>query len=240
MSALIRLYPRQWRDRYEVEFLGILEARPPSGRDRLDIVFGAVDARLHPELPGRPDAPGRSTPASRWAGASAILAGVFFLAWVALILREFKGWDGGEPEHAVVGLILSAVASLLLAIAHVLLAVVARSSMRSFGNIGASVAAVSFVLVAFGGGMVFVFALIGSVMLAGAMAGRTIPGWLSAFWIAAAVVLLAVMLGFVGGGGNDVSLLSLMAPFGVAWLLVGFTVVRRGEPDRATVTDASG
>jgi hypothetical protein len=31
-----------------MEFRGILEARPPSGRDRLDIVRGAVDARLHP------------------------------------------------------------------------------------------------------------------------------------------------------------------------------------------------
>jgi hypothetical protein len=30
MSALLRLYPRSWRERYEREFLGLLEARPPS------------------------------------------------------------------------------------------------------------------------------------------------------------------------------------------------------------------
>lgn len=30
MSGLVRLYPRTWRDRYEVEFLGVLASRPPS------------------------------------------------------------------------------------------------------------------------------------------------------------------------------------------------------------------
>lgn len=240
MSALIRLYPRPWRDRYEVEFLGILESRPPSGRDRFDIVLGALDARLHPELPGHPDAPRRSTPLARWAGASAISAGVFYLAWVGLILQEFKGWGGGEPEHAFVGILLSVTASLLLALAHVLLAVVGQPSMLSFGNIGASVAAVSFVFLALGGGLVLVFALIGSAMLAAAMSGRTLPGWLSAFYVGATALLLAVMLAFVAGDGRDVSLLPLMAPFGLAWLLVGFTVVRRGVPEGALATDVSG
>ena len=47
MSALVRLYPRTWRDRYESEFLHVLESRPPSPRDRLDIVRGALDAGLH-------------------------------------------------------------------------------------------------------------------------------------------------------------------------------------------------
>ena len=43
MSALVRLYPRSWRARYEDEFLGLLEARhlagvgqdPLGGRDPL-------------------------------------------------------------------------------------------------------------------------------------------------------------------------------------------------------------
>jgi hypothetical protein len=56
MSALIRLYPRGWRDRYEAEFVTLLEARPPTIGDRFDIVRSALDARLHPQV-RRPEAP---------------------------------------------------------------------------------------------------------------------------------------------------------------------------------------
>jgi hypothetical protein len=48
MTFLLNLYPRAWRERYEDEFLALLEARPPGAHDRLDIVRGAIDARLHP------------------------------------------------------------------------------------------------------------------------------------------------------------------------------------------------
>jgi hypothetical protein len=50
VSALIRLYPRAWRERYEDEFLALLEARPPTIGDRLDIVRAALDARMHPQV----------------------------------------------------------------------------------------------------------------------------------------------------------------------------------------------
>ena len=50
MSALVRLYPRAWRERYEAEFLELLEARPPTIGDRFDILRGALDARLHPQV----------------------------------------------------------------------------------------------------------------------------------------------------------------------------------------------
>ena len=51
MTALVRLYPRAWRDRYETEFLALLTDRPPRLMDRLDILFGALDAHLDPEVP---------------------------------------------------------------------------------------------------------------------------------------------------------------------------------------------
>ena len=50
MSGFLRLYPRPWRDRYGEEFEELLAQRPPSVRHRLDIVRGALDAHLHPEL----------------------------------------------------------------------------------------------------------------------------------------------------------------------------------------------
>ena len=41
MTTLLSLYPRAWRERYEDEFMALLEARPPDARDRIDIIRGA-------------------------------------------------------------------------------------------------------------------------------------------------------------------------------------------------------
>jgi hypothetical protein len=54
MSRLVVLYPRSWRERYEDEFLALLSERPPDPLDRVDIVRGAIDARLHPQPDPRP------------------------------------------------------------------------------------------------------------------------------------------------------------------------------------------
>jgi hypothetical protein len=237
VTALVRLYPRAWRDRYEAEFLGILEARPPSRRDRLDIVRGALDARLHPEIPGRPDAPVPTMGAAWRAGGAAIVGGVAILAWTGLVLREFKGWDTGPPENAWLFALLSAVAFLSLAASHVLLAVAGGSSMRRAGWPGASIAAVSYAFAAVGAGSAIAFGLIGSVLLFGALAGRTIPAWLSAILVGASVLLFGAMLGFTSSDGQYVGLFAFGAPFGFAWMLVGLVVIRRGVPSRATLPD---
>ena len=84
MSALVRLYPRPWRERYEIEFLAVLASRPPSIGDRVDIVRGAVDARLHPELSSDVDGRRRRTPPEWIAAAASLAAGAFWLAWFGL------------------------------------------------------------------------------------------------------------------------------------------------------------
>jgi len=240
VTALVRLYPRAWRERYEAEFLGILEARPPSRRDRLDILRGALDARLHPEIPGRPDAPAPTMDAAWRASGAAIVGGVAILAWTGLVLRDFKGWDSAPPEHAWLFALLSAVAFLSLAAAHVFLAIAGESSMRRAGGPGASVAAISYVFAAFGAGSTIAFGLIGSVVLFAALAGRTIPVWLSATLIGASVLLFGAMLGFTSSNGQYVGLFAFGAPFGLAWMLVGLVVIRRGVPSRATLPDDAG
>ncbi len=45
---LLRLYPRLWRKRYEEEFLVLLESRPLSFSDGIDILLGVLDAHIHP------------------------------------------------------------------------------------------------------------------------------------------------------------------------------------------------
>ena len=50
MRLLLRLYPKAWRDLYGDEFAGILAAQRLSPRLLLDIIGGAVDARLQPQV----------------------------------------------------------------------------------------------------------------------------------------------------------------------------------------------
>ena len=47
---LVRLYPQGWRVRYGEEFLAILEQGPVSVWGLLDVVLGALDARLRPQV----------------------------------------------------------------------------------------------------------------------------------------------------------------------------------------------
>ncbi len=46
-GALVRLYPRPWRDRYGSELLDLLAAAPVTPPLLLDLARGALDARLH-------------------------------------------------------------------------------------------------------------------------------------------------------------------------------------------------
>lgn len=50
MRALLALYPSAWRRRYGSEFAALLEAQPLSPALILDIVLGAIDAHLDPQI----------------------------------------------------------------------------------------------------------------------------------------------------------------------------------------------
>jgi hypothetical protein len=54
MRALLRLYPKAWRNRYEDEFTALIEASPGGFSLIVDVVAGAIDARLNPGLVTRP------------------------------------------------------------------------------------------------------------------------------------------------------------------------------------------
>ncbi len=47
---LVRFYPHTWRERYEDELLAMLEQRSLSFTDGVNLLFGALDAQLHPHL----------------------------------------------------------------------------------------------------------------------------------------------------------------------------------------------
>jgi len=63
---LVRLYPARWRRRYGAEFETVLASQAPSLWQILDVLRGALDAHLHPDLGNtsqhtfeRLDAPGQ-------------------------------------------------------------------------------------------------------------------------------------------------------------------------------------
>jgi hypothetical protein len=119
MTALLRLYPQDWRDRYGDEFLALLESKPPDLLDRVDIVRGAVDARLHPQrrsggVHDPADAPGRTS--DRLVGAGVLLGGAILLTGVVVAVNgpmvttedgTYRDGAGGAPFFAAAVLLLA-------------------------------------------------------------------------------------------------------------------------------------
>ena len=140
MTALLRLYPRRGGIATKPSSSALLAARARrSLGDRLDIVRGALDARLHPQVPGSAG----TRPATRRrvpvAAGLATLSGAAWLAWVAAALSEFRGWDGPMPTNATMIMVLGAIAGFLLAGAHVAVTMTAgdrSASDRRPGGVG--------------------------------------------------------------------------------------------------------
>jgi hypothetical protein len=102
----LRLYPRDWRDRYEAEMLAILEMRQLDARTRLDLVRAAVDAHAHPRT-----APGVPVVAAIVAAVAWILAGL-----TSVLQPAPPDWPGFLFETLPIGLI-GAVANVVVVVA---------------------------------------------------------------------------------------------------------------------------
>jgi hypothetical protein len=92
MTSLVRLYPPDWRARYEDEFLSLLAERPPDVRDRVDIVRGALDARLRPQVPKGPVEPIEEAPRTSISQRSLggiVLAGA--IVWLGALVVYLDG-----------------------------------------------------------------------------------------------------------------------------------------------------
>ncbi|HEX4604945.1 MAG TPA: hypothetical protein VH724_13180 [Candidatus Angelobacter sp.] len=50
MKWLLRFYPAQWRNRYGTEFASVLAEQPASMGLFFDVLGGAIDAHLHPQI----------------------------------------------------------------------------------------------------------------------------------------------------------------------------------------------
>lgn len=111
---LVRLYPREWRERYGPEMSAMLAEIPLTPASLLDLVAGAIDARIAPQIvPGRtsaaPSAKEKAmfstvmkrcalgptvTPQDRWMSSTIMLASsVLFAGLYVLATYAYPGND---------------------------------------------------------------------------------------------------------------------------------------------------
>ena len=227
MSRLVRLYPPAWRERYLAEFAELLAERPPSLRDRFDIVRGAADAWLRPQVAGRPprpDARGRSLPATV-AALAGMVGGLLFVAsslsMTATPVRADLGYKVVDVGIWLLffGMILTGIAGIALA---------PRAGPRT------TAATVSAIAMVAGGLMV---ALPWPILFIGffgyaiaAIAFGLVIGRIGSLPVGGAVSITALLL--ISANTEDARAL-VMIPLGLAWFALHAVAVLRPARDPA-------
>jgi hypothetical protein len=236
MSRVLRLYPAAWRERYEAEFIGTLQERPVGPTGSVDIVNGAIDAHLHPELIG--GAPHIWT--HRLPGLMAMAAGLIW-SWYYLRIGLAAPEDWGYGVFFAMLLMLFAVLgdymvsyarhigfTVSALIAAAVLAGVQPLSVIGDGMLSFALGAAAALLLS--GGMLTLASLragIGAgvrwLLIAG---GLLVP----------VIVAIPVMGGFgpTDPGGAPAMVVAIL-PYGIAWTIVGLRMTLRGS---MTIHDA--
>lgn len=212
-AALLRLYPRAWRARYESEVLAVLADMKIDRHARVDLVRGAVDARLHA--------------GSRLPAAAALLSGgTWTIAGVAVVGQPVP------PDWP--GYLIDILPLTIVAVAAGLVGIVGCWARRSdsagrLGTLGA--------LVALAGHVGWAFLLVATLVQAGspqatlvcqaiALAGCLLIGLVLVRTDdvpIGAVILLATATMLFGWPGAWLA-------FGLAWTVVGVLLFARPEP----------
>jgi hypothetical protein len=225
MSAILRLYPRAWRERYGDELAALLEDHPASLLDEFDLIRGALDARLHPQVPGTDVAPEQEIPMNqRLLGIAAAIGGIAWIVGFATMFvlpRESEGYR--NPSLAVVGV---AVAIPLIGIALGMLGT--RSDSPASSRTGLIVAGISVVIAPLALGLWpwFVIPILGFPVLTVIAAVRGLNNGAMSGWIALAFTVGA--LGVYAGMGGLIETDTGLAGFtllGVAALAVAWAAL---------------
>jgi hypothetical protein len=208
-SRYIGLYPRAWRERYGDELLEVLEQERLGARARLDLVRGALDARLHPVTPSR-------VPVLAAVTASALAVAHAIALAAQPVATEWPGYQE-EALPLIIGSVVASIPALiglwlklgdsdgalgrvgviLAVMGHAawLLALIAAATRLAYGPITAVMATVAMI----GTAMLGVAlagrrrALLGVLVAAIALAGVA-PAWgwpaFAAAWTAVAIVVV--------------------------------------------------
>ena len=229
MSKLVRLYPRAWRDRYEDEFLSLITDRPPTLVDRIDIVRGALDAHLHPQLPGSEPEPQPVT--HRVPGLIALTAGLLWTGNATyLAVRSDLTGDWGS-------LIGIAFVLMLISVPGDYLADHGRRIAAAIGAVAASIVAAN--LLGWGWPAVVLYVTAELIVLGGFLVAAALRAGIgsSGRWrLVLVTIALPVLIGIPAAiGVTETSpaarlLSALTVPYGVAWVLIGLRMAIRGAP----------
>ncbi len=195
----LRLYPRSWRKRYGAEMVALLEDRPPTRRDRIDLARGAIDAWLHPPVP------------SLVPPFAALLGGGLWtiLATIVVLQPVPPDWPGYVLEIVP----LAAVSVLLLLVA------VLGCALR-LGDRGGSPATVATAVAVIG-------YVAWSATLVGTVAGFADPVGLAAAQTLALVATAFIGILLVRAGDEPIGALvaaaplAMLVPSSIGWLAFG-------------------
>jgi len=219
MSRLLRLYPRAWRDRYGDEFVELIREKPPTSLDTFDVMRGALDAWLHPQIVGQTPsrAPGGARLA-RLARAGAIAGGGLWiaggLAMNSLPIDPDLGYK--NSGMAVLVIVAAMVVTALAALATAGLPAVSRY---------AGIAALAILLGAVLTAMPWPVLIIGFF---GYILATAAFGAILALWAGHAVGgLLAIAALVLSSMNTEDERALLTIPIGLAWIAVGALAFRR-------------
>ena len=244
MSALVRLYPRAWRDRYGVELEDLVSYRPLGLSGSIDLVRGALDAHRHPELVDPTarsawDGPEAVSPqrladlrVARRLGSGSLLGAAAWLAGYVVMLNGPIVTDGnGTYRDGSAGAPLILLAMGLLS-AGLLGQLIRLPRQARVGRLGALVGLVSAPIWGLGPWILsFGLAALGGIvaLALGAAWART-WGWPSVFVVLASFVVAVTfgVIAVVGMGGRGVDILDpvsiMFASLTPIWLVVGVTL----------------
>lgn len=233
MKRLVALYPTAWRARYEDEFIALLEARRPSLLERFDIVRGAADARLHPQVVG----PRRV--ADRFWYIPLLGLAVFGLALIVMINGPILRDAYGEYRDGMAAMPVFVLSFVLLSVG--LLRIVDRlpteaTWSRTAGSVAIVIGPV-WAVMPWVVPIVVVFLACVLCLAVGARRSGIMPTWgvvalTAALIIPAMLFVASLFLPWYALGSTDLEPLVLVAPFCMLWVVTGASLWR-GFPDAA-------
>lgn len=220
MSRLIALYPKVWRDRYEVEFLALMADRSPTPGDRFDVVRGAVDARLHPQRKASPSTgPGTRRSASIGA-ALAVLAGVLWIA-SALVMSGTRVDPILGYKETGSAILLAATGALFAGLTAYVVTLDLPGRPRRHR--------VAIIMVGGAVAMVLPWPIMGFGLLATVLGGALFGiGTVSRIGRSGLLLSAASLLALAFNTEDERAL--LLVPLGLAWILIGIVLVVRRVP----------
>ena len=223
MNAILRLYPRAWRDRYGEELAALLEEHPASWSDQLDLIRGALDARLHPQVPGADVAPEQEFPVNqKLLGVLAVIGG---LVWIVGVLTLFvlpRDPDGYRDFSLALFGWAAAAALIGIALGEIGSRAGSATSTRTGHVIAVTgVASSALMLMPWPVMVVGLFAvqiLVAGAAVRGARNGA-LPAWLALAFVAGAMGLFIGSLGVIQTDAG----LALASLLGLAAVLLGWS-----------------